>query len=110
MKFTISKHAFEKHLDPCCKNASVFFSKFMMNTCVKQCLYQPDTFFDHGEHIELTKRFPFSIGLASDKKRTNETVKVVYTKKKNSYFVITAYPVGDIFDKTKRVQTLIRLV
>lgn len=87
----------------------------MMYICVKQCLYQPDTFVDKGDHIELTKRFSFSVGVASDRQQTNETVKVVYTKKQNCFFVITAYPVRDIVkekmkNKTKRPRTLIRLV
>ena len=93
MKFSISKHALEKHLNFYSENASVFFNKRMMYMCVKQCLQQPDTLLNHGDSVEITKRFSFTVGLDSDRKRTNESVKVVYIKKKNYFFVITAYPV-----------------
>ena len=95
MKFIISKHALEKHLNFYSENASVFFNKRMMYWCVKQCLQQPDTLLNHGDSVEITKRFSFTVGLDSDRKRTSESVKVVYIKKKNCFFVITAYPVSN---------------
>ena len=100
MKFVISKHALEKHLDFGVENASVFFNKTLMYTCVKRCLQRPDTSIQKENHVEVTKRFTFSVGLMSDRKQTNECVKVVYTKRQNCFFVITAYPVRDVTQST----------
>ena len=89
--FVLSAHAVEKHLEPSERNASAFFSRFVMNECVEHCLHNPDMTIRKGKRVELIKQFPFAIGLS--RKRESHTIKVVYTKSRRTLFVITAYPI-----------------
>lgn len=93
-RFTLSTHAVEKHLDHTNVNASIFFNRRIMYHCVEQCLDTPDILTKCGKRFELTKSFPFCIGLSQFRKRMYNTIRVVYTKTKTACFVITAYPIS----------------
>ena len=92
--FVISLHTFEKHLDANNLSASVFLNRFIMFKSTKNCLNQPDEISQHGKRFELVKRFPYHIGVMGYTSQSSQSVKVVYTRTRKMFFVITAYPIS----------------
>lgn len=91
--FALSTHALEKHLDATNLNASVFYSKGMMYSAIRQCLEKPDVLKRNGKRLESSKTFPYPIGMLSHTDQPSYAIKLIYITTKRTTFVITAYPV-----------------
>lgn len=92
-KFSISTHAIIKHLDQSNYEASTFYSWNVMHMCASQCLENADKVTMHGRCVELIKTFEYNIGISKLRKQPLNTVRVVYTWKQHSIFIITVYPI-----------------
>ena len=92
--FVISLQAFKKHLDASNLSASVFLNRFIMFQSIKNCLNQRDEISQHGKRFELVKRFPYNIGVMGYTNQSSQSVKVVYTRTRKMFFVITAYRIS----------------
>lgn len=91
--FSLSDHALEKHLDVNNLSASVFYSKGMMYSTIRQCLEQPDLKKRNGKRMELDKTFTYPIGMLPHTDLPSYKIKVIYTVTKRVTFVITAYSI-----------------
>ena len=80
--YAVSIHAMEKHLNPYNVHASVFFNQRIMHDSIRECLNQPDVTIVCGKRYELTKSFTSDIGVMAYSSRSNNTIRMVYTKTK----------------------------
>lgn len=94
MKFSVSNHAFEKHLyyPNEYRHASIFYSKSIMLLSIKRCIQKFSTQWIENDRYYFEKNFPESIGWTGYGQESFK-VKVICKKLKKKWIVITAYPV-----------------
>ena len=92
--FSLSNHALEKPLDATNLSASVFFTKGVMYSAIRQCLEKLDIKKRYGKRVASSKTFTYPIGVLSHTDLLSYKIKVIYTTTKRLTFVITAYPMG----------------
>lgn len=100
MQFTVSNHAFQKHLvnSDSFDGASVFFSKEIMMNCIRECVNrvkEVDGVADLNKNKKHTieHQFDFAVGRMANGKLVNR-IKVIYKCLKTKLLVITAYPIS----------------
>lgn len=96
MRMSVSKHAFDKHLwhPENYEEASVFFDKHLMLSCIQSCLSNPDkSYFCKKQRMCFEKGFQFSVGLKSGGREDSHYIRVVCLRLKTQWIVISAFPI-----------------
>ena len=89
--FRLSSHVIEKHLSNRNSDASLFFSKDSMMSCIKQCLAAPDKACAKPNKLILEKEMSEDIGMLGFAQTYTQKLRVICNPSKD--FVISAYPI-----------------